>query len=309
MTTARKKLISIADTPYYHVVSRCVRRAFLAGFDRFTNTSFEHRRQWIVDRMMGLVEIFSIDICAYAVMSNHYHIVLKVTDNRNWSMKQVFESWEKLYQLPYLAEKYLSNEINTPSELKQVRKIAKRYRNRLMSISWYMKCLNQYIAVKANAEDRCKGHFWESRFKSQALLDSKALLTCMAYVDLNPIRAAISKTLENSDYTSIQARIKKKNTSLMAFSQDQIPYYLSDYVALVDATGRAIHTEKRGYINNELPEILTRLNINPDTWLDELKQYKTDGFTAVGSVSQLRVFCKNVKKKWCAGLVQTPILQ
>ena len=82
MTLARKQLISIADTPYYHVVSRCVRRAFLAGFDQFTQTSFEHRRQWIVNRMMHLSTIFSIDICAYAVMNNHYHIVLKVEDNK-----------------------------------------------------------------------------------------------------------------------------------------------------------------------------------------------------------------------------------
>jgi REP element-mobilizing transposase RayT len=309
MTTARRNLISIADTPYYHVVSRCVRRAFLAGFDRFTNTCFEHRRQWIVDRMMGVVEIFSIDICAYAVMSNHYHIVLKVTDNKNWSMKQVFETWKKLYQLPYLAEKYLINEINTPSELKQVRKLARKYRNRLMSISWYMKCLNQYIAVKANAEDDCKGHFWESRFRSQALLDSKALLTCMAYVDLNPIRAAISKTLEGSDYTSIQARIKKENTSLMAFSQDQIPYYFSDYLALVDATGRTINTNKSGSISNDLQKILMHLNLNPDTWLDELKQHRSDGYTAVGTAFQLKVFCKSVKKKWSVGNILTPFLQ
>lgn len=309
MTTARKQLISIEDTPYYHVLSRCVRRAFLTGFDPVTNTSFKHRRKWVVTRMMQLVDIFSIDICAYAVMSNHYHMVLKVKDNSKWSIKQVFTSWQKLYQLPYLAEQYQRDEITTTAELKQIKKLAKKYRDRLMSISWYMKCLNQYIAVKANAEDTCKGHFWESRFKSQALLDNKALLTCMAYVDLNPIRAAISKTLESSNYTSIQARIKNKNTSLLDFAEKQIPYYFSDYLALVDITGKSFRPDKKGYVTDDLTDILTRLNINPDTWLTEMKKFSTDGYTAVGTVSQLRVLCKNLNKSWSVGLIHTPALE
>ena len=309
MTLARKQLISIADTPYYHVVSRCVRRAFLAGFDRFTQTSFEHRRQWIVNRMIHLSTIFSIDICAYAVMNNHYHIVLKVEDNKQWQKKQVFETWKKLYQLPYLAERYLKDEIISRIELRLVKKLAKEYKKRLMSISWFMKCLNQYIAVKANREDNCKGHFWESRFKSQALLDENALLTCMAYVDLNPIRAAIAQTPETSDYTSIQARINNKETNLLSFAKDKIPYCLSDYLALVDATGKAIHPNKKGYIPDHLPDILDRLNINPDTWLDEMKSFRTDGITAVGTVSQLKGFCKSLKKKWSVGFIQVPLLE
>ena len=73
MTLARKQLISIAYTPYYHAVNRCVRRAFLAGFDRFTQTSFEHRRQWIVNRMIHLSTIFSIDISAYEKIANINH--------------------------------------------------------------------------------------------------------------------------------------------------------------------------------------------------------------------------------------------
>ena len=309
MTLARKQLISITDTPYYHVVSRCVRRAFLASFDRFTQTSFEHRRQWIVNRMIHLSTIFSIDICAYAVMSNHYHIVLKVEDNKQWQKKQVFETWKKLYQLPYLAERYLKDEITSRIELRLVKKLAKEYKKRLMSISWFMKCLNQYIAVKANREDNCKGHFWESRFKSQALLDENALLTCMAYVDLNPIRAAIAQTPETSDYTSIQARINNKETNLLSFAKDKIPYCLSDYLALVDATGNAIHPNKKGYIPDDLPDILDRLNINPDTWLDEMKSFRTDDITAVGTVSQLKGFCKSLKKKWSVGFIQVPLLE
>ena len=159
MTLARKQLISIVDTPYYHLVTRCVRRAFLAGFDKPTKTSFEHRRQWIVNRMMFLSEVFSINICSYSVMSNHYHIVVKVSENKQWKIKQVFKTWNKLYSLPYLAKKFMRNEMTNKAELREVKKLAKKYRKRLMNISWFMKCLNEYIAVKANAEDNCKGHF------------------------------------------------------------------------------------------------------------------------------------------------------
>jgi len=262
MTTARSQLISIDDTPYYHVITRCVRRAFLAGYDKPTKTSFEHRRQWIVNRMLELSDIFSIGICSYSVMSNHYHIVLKVSDNKLWSVTQTLKTWNRLYSLPYLCEKFLKNEITNKAELRQVKIMAKMYRKRLMNISWFMKSLNEYIAVKANAEDKCKGHFWEARFKSQALLDEKALLTCMAYVDLNPIRAAMAQTPETSDYTSIQERIKNKKTKLLPFNEKNIPYYLSDYIALVDYTGKCIHPNKKGYIENNIPDILNRLEIH-----------------------------------------------
>jgi REP element-mobilizing transposase RayT len=309
MTIARKQLISVEDTPYYHVISRCVRKSFLCGFDKYSNKSFEHRRKWIVDRVKFLASVFNINICSYAIMSNHYHLVLKVNTTKDWSIKQVLINWSLLCKLPFHCQKYMDKEAMTKAEKDLVLLLAEKFRNRLMSISWFMKMLNQDIAFRANAEDNCKGHFWEARFKSQALLDERALLTCMAYVDLNPIRAEIAKTPETSDYTSIQDRIQNRKTELMSFGNEDLPYLLADYLQLVDATGRAVIETKRGYIPKEFPDVLERLNLNPDTWLDEFNSLKTLGITAVGTVAQLKDFCSNVGKKFNFGLRLKPALE
>ncbi|MGF1687419.1 transposase, partial [Photobacterium japonica] len=76
MPKARKTQVSLTDTPYYHCVSRCVRRTFLCGKDPLTGKCYEHRRTWVEQRLLFLARVFSIDICAYAVMSNYTHIVL-----------------------------------------------------------------------------------------------------------------------------------------------------------------------------------------------------------------------------------------
>ena len=311
MTVARKQLISVSDTPYYHIISRCVRRAFLCGQDSSTNRSYEHRRQWIVDRIELLSRIFSIDVCAYAVMHNHYHLVLKVGSTADWTDKQVLIQWNALCSLPAYCDRYLCGDALKGFELKLVARSVSIYRERLMSISWFMRFVNQHIAVAANKEDSCTGHFWESRFKSQALLDERALLTCMAYVDLNPIRAAIAKTPESSDFTSIQERITVKETSLLAFGeeQDNIPYSLSDYLALVDYTGRAVLDDKRGFIPEELEPILQRLNLDPDCWLKEMQSFSSKGITAIGTVNQLKAFCLSVGKKWGIGHILSPALE
>jgi len=82
MTMPRSSLVSISETPWYHVVCRCVRRAFLCGEDSVTGQSFEHRRGWIETRMRKLASVFAIDVAADSVMSNHYHMVVCIDENR-----------------------------------------------------------------------------------------------------------------------------------------------------------------------------------------------------------------------------------
>ena len=209
MTSPRKQQISLADTPYYHCMTRCVRRAFLCGEDKHSGQSFEHRRGWIEDKLHFLTTVFAVEMCAYAVMSNHYHVVLFVDEDKanQWSMNEVLERWHRLHKGTLLTQQYLNGDTLAEPLLDIVNTTADIYRQRLIDVSWFMREINEKIARQANQEDECKGRFWEGRFKSQALLDENAVLACMAYVDLNPIRAKMDTTPETSQHTSIKQRI------------------------------------------------------------------------------------------------------
>jgi hypothetical protein len=108
MTRPRKALISLADTPYYHITSRCVRRAFLCGFDHYSGKDYEHRRQWVVDRIRLLASLFAIDVCAYAVMNNHYHLVLKICPEQIEALSDgdVMDRWCALFKGPLIIQRY-----------------------------------------------------------------------------------------------------------------------------------------------------------------------------------------------------------
>jgi REP element-mobilizing transposase RayT len=209
MTQPRATLISLEATPWYHLVNRCVRRAFLCGTDSVSGQCYEHRRGWIVDRLHQLAGVFAIDVAAYAVMSNHYHLVVRVDAARagEWSDDEVLRRWTSLFTGPLLVQRYRAGADLLPAERQAVTALAATYRERLADVSWFMRLLNEAIARQANAEDGVKGRFWEGRFKSQALLDEAAILSAMAYVDLNPIRAGMAETPERSEHTSVAERL------------------------------------------------------------------------------------------------------
>ena len=306
MTRPRKALISLADTPYYHITSRCVRRAYLCGIDHYSGQSYEHRRQWVVDRLRLLSSLFAIDVCAYAVLSNHYHLVLKLCPEQleGLSDDEIMDRWCALFRGPLLVQRYRDGEGLEPFELITVSDIVNVWRSKLASISWFMRCLNQPIAHQANREDKCTGKFWESRFTSQALKSEEALLSCMAYVDLNPVRAGIADTPETSNHTSIRERLhpefdlqkaidsQSQCSDLLDFKaplkpllpfenrmvntpQKGILFNFEEYLTLIDWTGRIIRSDKRGHIDRTLPPILERLQITLDQWRINTTQFES----------------------------------
>ena len=227
----------------------------------------------------------------------------------------MLERWHRLHKGTQFTKKYLENKRLEEFELALVYERCEKYRKRLMSISWFMKELNEPIARMANNEDKCTGHFWEGRFKSQALLDEAALVSCMAYVDLNPVRAKMEKTPETSKHTSIKTRIEvaKANQTqpktLFPFighvSKDQpegLPFKLEDYLELIDLTGRVIREDKRGSLDISLAPILQRINITSEQWLEVSTGFEKHFKSAVGSELLLAEYCEHTELQRRSGL-------
>lgn len=336
MTKSRSELVSVAETPFYHCISRCVRRAFLCGQDTLTGKDLSHRREWILRRMRLLSRVFAIDVCAFAIMGNHYHLVLRIDSMRaqRLSLREVVLRWRRLFKGDLAAQRFLEGKVLGDAEQQRVCAMVETWRSRLVCLSWYMRALNEYIARRANAEDDCKGRFWEGRFKSQALLDDQALLACMAYVDLNPIRAGMASTPENSAFTSIAQRIRRFQARLrsvpgvrhqrgarkrqaacplMPFSGQEagrgaIPFDEREYLALVDWSGRVVRPGKYGAIPGALPPILCRLGIEKRAFTHHVLYGGHRFACAVGTVERLRAFAKQYGQSFAKGVAAARVL-
>ena len=141
MTKARSQIISLNNTPYYHCMARCVRRAFLCGEDKFTGQNFDHRKQWVIDRFKFLSSVFAIDVCAYAIMSNHYHLVLYINSEQaqQWTEEEIQTRWKQIFrQGSVLVDRYLDvNEETIQAENDKAKEILEEWRERLSSCLLY----------------------------------------------------------------------------------------------------------------------------------------------------------------------------
>ena len=202
----------------YHVASRCVRRAWLCGRDKRSGKDYSHRRRWLVDRLLLLAQCFSVEIYAYAVMSNHFHIVLHYDPNAclAWSDEEVARRWIEAFP-PRVRDGDVDAVRNAAREqlLRDPVRLS-RARRTLGSLSHFMKHLKQPIARRANLEDGCDGHFFEQRFYSGALLSEKAMLAAMAYVDLNPVRAKLAQRIEECHDASVITRLRENSAAALA---------------------------------------------------------------------------------------------
>ena len=208
---ARSDVFAPDEITTLHLMARVVRRCFLLGDDPVTGKNYDHRKLWIEEQLLRLASCMGIDLLAFSILSNHFHLVVRTRPDvvATWDDTEVARRWLTLCPLRKCAEggaaeitEFDLNSIrHDPVKLKEIR-------CRLSDPSWWMRLLCQRVATRANAEDEEVGKFFQARYRAVKLLDEAAILACAAYVDLNPIRAGIAETLEESDFTSAQRRIE-----------------------------------------------------------------------------------------------------
>jgi hypothetical protein len=273
----------------------------VCGDDPYTGRNYEHRKEWLERRFEFLASVSGTDVVGFSILSNHFHVVLRSRPDlvASWSDTKVAYHW--LMVCPLRKTKDGQPAEPTNKELDTIRNVPERLqviRRRLSDISWWMRNVAEPIARWANKEDEVSGRFWEGRFKCVKLCDIAALLACLVYVDLNPIRAGIALSPESSDFTSVQRRIEAllgdvgkdawlaplsidesqtgplpSSTGLRASDKGCLPLTIRDYLELVDWTGRQIRSDKRGAIPAGLAPILERIGIAEKHWLPVVQNF------------------------------------
>ena len=291
---ARAQLVDPREVEVFHCMNRCVRQERLCGQDKRSGRNYDHRKGWLEERFKLLAKIFGIDLIGYAILSNHFHVILRSRPDlvAEWSDTEVARRWWML--CPSRRTKTGDPEEPTDAELDTIRNDPERLgeiRVRLSNISWWMRMAAEPIARRANREEEITGRFWGGRFKCIKLCDEAALLGCMAYVDLNPVRAGVAKTPETSRFTSIHRRLQAgvnaqgADAHLVPIPLDErcpgplpsaskgrasdkgcLPLTAREYIELVDWTGREVIPGKGGAIPEHLAPIFERLQMDATHW-------------------------------------------
>jgi REP element-mobilizing transposase RayT len=286
-------------------VTRCVRRAFLLGEGEFD------RKEWIDRRLQELAEIFAVSVGGFSVMDNHLHVLVRLDPDvaQGWSDEEVVRRWGRLFPPRDKSRQPIAvSKVWVQWRLQDAKWVATA-RERMQSLSWFMKCLKEPLSRLANRQDETRGAFFEGRFKSVAILDEESLLATCAYIDLNPLAAGIVKVPEASPHTSIKTRVEhvklqNRAADLQAAKRGSVAgsiasagleeslwlcpiedrrrldspregmlegFSLGNYLRLVDYTGRLFRTGK-ATISRELSGILERIGSSAESWWARLEK-------------------------------------
>ena len=222
---SRQEVFAPDEVAIVHVSYSVVRECLLLGTDPLTGKNYDHRKRLMEHLLKRYAASFGIDLLGFAILSNQFHLILRSRPDvvATWKDAEVARRWLLLapFRKDIEGNPFEPNETDLRRILDDVKKV-KATRLRLSDIGWWVRLLCQSLSIRANQEDQESGRFWQSRFRAERILDDSTLVACTAYVDLNPIRAAITDGLETSEVTSAQLRIKSHKATQSATGTDRI---------------------------------------------------------------------------------------
>ena len=334
---ARREIIRPGAAGIFHCWQRTVRRAYLLGKDPLTGKDHTHRRKWFIQRLQLLVQCFAIDVGFEAILSNHFHLILRT----NPRLVKRMGDWEvaRRYLRVFPGKRVLDEDWVEPTDQQIEALIADKarmavIRKQLSSVSKFMGALSEYIARRANAEDDCDGRFFSGRFGSREVTHDSGLLVSGLYVDLNLLRTGEVSTPETSVYTSAWFRIQARQAqfqgktsdppidswlaplSLQADHLGDVPcesgerasdkgllsMSLDEYLQLLDWSGRQLRADQRGAIPDHLAPILQRLGIEGEKLLETLQDFPGLFRRLVGPAEQLVERAQELGRRWLHGV-------
>jgi hypothetical protein len=214
---SRSETFSNDEVVVVHCIQRCVRQAYLCGVDHATAKNYDHRKEWIRRRIELLSAVFSIDVLNYAILSNHMHVQLRARPDlvSALSDREIALRW-----LQAFPGRQIEDSLANPTESDIEKLLAQKdhvtkIRGRLSDISWFMRAWCEPIARKANREEGKTGRFFEGRFKAQRIVDEAGLVACSVYIELNQVRASMADSIEESQYSSGNDRLRGANGETM----------------------------------------------------------------------------------------------
>ena len=178
------------ESAVYHVMSRTALDGFVLG---------DVEKEYLIELIKKLSKVYFAEVLGFCIMGNHFHLLVRMNQEEEYSDEEIKERFRLYY-----------GEKNPEEEGMDIVKIL-QLRKKWSNLSEYMKEIKQGFSRFYNRRHKRKGFFWSDRFKSVIVDNGETLINCLAYIDLNPIRAGLVSKPEEYRWSSISYHVQINN--------------------------------------------------------------------------------------------------
>ena len=152
-------------------------------------------KDYLLDTIKRFGKLYFVDILGFALMGNHFHLLVRMHPEFKYKNEEIQKRINQFY--------------NNHKTIHQTE--VSKYREKLGYLSEFMKDIKQCFTRKYNKENKRRGFFWGQRFKSVIVENGETLINCLAYIDLNPVRANIVEKPEDYRWNTLGYLLQIKN--------------------------------------------------------------------------------------------------